>query len=133
MRISLGFAAVLLLAAGPAFAADRAPNFTLKDLDGQKFTLHDELPKGPVLLDFWATWCAPCIEELPQINRIFNAYKERGLQVIAISIDNPRSRAQVDPFVSGYGFDFRVLLDPDLDVRRRFGGDITPYTVLIAP
>ena len=134
MKISRTVATLVAaaLTTSAAAAADRAPDFMLKDLDGANFRLSEALTKGPILIDFWATWCAPCIEELPQLNRIHQTYGPAGLQVIAISIDNSRSRSQVDPFVSSNEFEFRVLLDPDMDVRRRFGGTVTPYTALIA-
>ena len=129
------FRALVLLMLIPVglCASEKAPDFTLAGIDGEKFDLYQRLPQGPVLMDFWATWCKPCLQALPHLEQIRAQYAERGLQVVAISIDNPRSQSKVKPFVRGMGYSFEVLLDGDMEVRRLFGGTNIPLTILIAP
>jgi len=114
-----------------ASSADKVADFTLTDLDGQRVKLSDQLKKGPVLLDFWATWCKPCLQELPHVQEIHTKYAKQGLQVITVTIDNPKSQAKVKPLVKTSGFTFRVLLDGDMQVRQMLGGKDIPLTLLI--
>ncbi len=109
-----------------------APDFTLKDLDGNKVKLSDQLQKGPVLIDFWATYCKSCLHEMPLLNEIGKKYRDNGLQILAISTDSPKSAAKVRPYIKSSNYDFIVLLDNKQEVRRLFGGTATPYTVLIS-
>jgi peroxiredoxin len=123
-----------LLIAGLGFAQEgkRAPEFSLKDIDGQSVKLEDFLGKSPILIDFWATWCVPCKEELPHLEDIYKEYKDKGLKFFAISEDSPRSMSKVKPYVKSKGFEATVLLDPDGSVLRKFFGSNTlPYTVII--
>ena len=117
----------------PALAADQTPDFTLPDLDGGKFKLYEQLKQGPILINFWATWCKSCLQELPALDQICQTYSKEGLQVVAISIDNSKTKAKVKPFANSSGFKFTVLLDTDLEVRKLFGGTSTPFSVLISP
>ena len=129
-RLSTVLAVCLFLAAG-ALAENKAPNFTLNRMNGGKFVLEEEIKKGPVLIDFWATWCKPCKKALPAIEHIHKTYTDSGLQVITISIDNPKSQAKIKPFIKGQKYSFDVLYDPNTEVRRLFGGKEIPLTVLI--
>lgn len=112
-------------------SADKALDFTLPDLENKDFNLYERLQKGPVLIDFWATWCKPCIQALPYVDDIHKKYAEQGLQTVAITIDNPRGKSKVKPFVKSQGYSFEVLYDISMEVRKMFGGQDIPYTVLI--
>ena len=116
---------------GMVSAEQKVPDFSLKSINGENFNLYERLEQGPVLIDFWATWCKPCLQALPEINRFHEIYSDSSLQIITISTDNPRSRSKVKPFVRGAGYRFEVLLDTDMEVRRFFGGTTIPLTVLI--
>ncbi len=120
-----------VLLTGTVHAAGKAPDFTLKRMNGGEFILKEEIKKGPVLLDFWATWCSPCKKALPKIELFHNTYADSGLQVVTISIDNPKSQSKIKPFVKGQKYSFDVLFDPNMDVRKLFGGTEIPLTVLI--
>jgi peroxiredoxin len=111
--------------------AAEAPDFTLEDLNGDLFTLSDHLGEGPVLLSFWATWCKPCKDELPHLQDIYEKYSEKGLTLITISEDSPKTQAKVRPYVRARGFTFPVLLDPDQEVLQLFQGSTLPLRVLI--
>ncbi len=102
------------IAAGAA-AADvkTAPGFALKDLTGNRVTL-DEFRGKVVVLGFWATWCVPCREEMPSLQRLYEEFKDAGLTVLAVSIDP--SASVVRSFAAEKGLTFPVLLDPDKEV-----------------
>lgn len=121
----------LILICSSLFAANKAPDFTLKKLSGGNFNLKENLKKGPILIDFWATWCKPCLKALPEVQRFHEKYAEKGLQVVTISTDNAKSKGKVIPFVKGARYSFEVLLDTDQQVRKLFGGSVIPLSVLI--
>jgi len=108
-----------------------APAFSLKNLDGQRVSLDDLLGRGPLLIDFWATWCKPCIKELPHLHELYLKYRDRGFQVVAVSEDSPRSLAKVRSFVAGNKYEFLVLLDENGTVQRKFNFRAIPYTILL--
>ncbi len=109
----------------------KAPEFTLTNLNGEDVTLSELLKDGPVIVDFWATWCKPCIKAFPDLQEIFDKYKGCGLSVLAISIDGPRSTSKVGALIASKGNTFEVLLDPSQDVARKFHVTSVPRTVLV--
>lgn len=124
----------LLLVAAPAVADDlgRAHDFRLRTADGKTMTLEQVLADGPVLLDFWATWCAPCKVALPRWDALAKKYAEHGVRLITISQDDPRSQPKILPYMRSQGFDFPALLDGDKQVGRRYRVSKLPTTFLIA-
>ena len=134
-----GFVALVVILSAATGRADderktKAPNFRSTDLNGDKVELEKLLGKGPILVDFWATWCKPCIKELPYIQRIHDEYTEKGLTVLAVTIDSPRSQSRVRPFIKGRKFTFPVVMDGDQSVFRLMQGQGTiPYVVVLDP
>lgn len=110
-------------------AGNRAPDFTLKDLSGSSVSLSSFRGKV-VLINFWASWCPPCREEMPSLDRLYNAYKSKGLVVLAVATDKRIS--DVKSYMSKYPRDFLVLPDPDLKISRLYKVFSMPTTFLIA-
>ncbi len=127
-------AAVLALGlalAGPASAGEVASDFTLRDMDGAAVTL-SSLKGKVVILSFWATWCGPCKEEMPHLQKMLAEKKEDGLEILSISTDDARSASRVKPFIKKMGYDFTVLLDRESTVIGTYNPNKTlPYTVVI--
>jgi peroxiredoxin len=109
----------------------KAPNFRAVDLKGEKVMLEDFLGSGPVIVQFWATWCKPCLKEMPYIQRMYEEHAERGLTVLSVSIDEPKLQSRVKREVRSRKFTFRVLLDPARDILRMLQGSDVPYLVVI--
>ncbi|MGH7325611.1 MAG: peroxiredoxin family protein [Candidatus Rokuibacteriota bacterium] len=109
----------------PTAAAD----FTVPGLTGQPLRLNDF--KGRVVfLNFWATWCPPCKEEMPSMERLYRRYKDKGFTILAISID----RGGVGPvaaFAKSFGLTFPIGIDPDLTVANQYALRGLPATFLI--
>lgn len=123
-----GEAAAVAEAKGPAQASD----FTLRSLEGRNVRLSDHLGKDVVMLSFWATWCSPCLGEMPELEKLHQKYKDQGLVILGISMDGPESIANVEPTVRRYGVTYPILLDEDTRVASVY--DPTkdaPYAVLI--
>lgn len=110
---------------------EKAPDFSLPNLEGERVNLKDLLGNGPILIDFWTTWCKPCLKYLPKLQELYQQYEERGLVVLAINVDGPRNLSKVRPFVRSLGIRFPVLLDENLEVLRRFRIFGMPASVLI--
>ncbi len=103
----------------------------LPDLDGTVVDLGSYLGKGPILLDFWATWCTPCLAALPELNQLHADLGPRGLQMLGINEDGQRNAAKVKPFVKAQRFDFPVLLDLDREAQDRLQVAVLPTTLLL--
>jgi len=125
------FLSLLLLCFGGM--SDPGITFNLENLRNQKESLSDHLGKGPILIDFWATWCKPCVKALPKINALHKKYAKQGLVVIGINEDGVRSKPKVKPFVKSMGIDFTILFDNNSEVMRKFGAQSLPTTVLLSP
>lgn len=130
-KTALAVICITILFSSELATGGKAPDFTLNRLDGEKFTLSEQLKNGPVLIDFWATWCKPCLRALPSIQHLHELYAEKGLQVVTISTDSPKSQSKIKPFIKGSDYSFEVLLDTDQEVRSLFGGSVIPFTALI--
>jgi len=89
-------------------AAKPLPNLTLNTIDGQKWSLEENRGRV-VLIKFWATWCAPCREEIPALVRLSNEYKASGLEVVGINIDSENIE-QINAFIKDYKINYPVLL-----------------------
>jgi len=116
----LGALAVILCACSDVkSAADvgtSAQDFTARDTDGNTFRLSDHIGKEVVLIDFWATWCVPCLAEMPHLERMYQQYKSRGFLVVAVSMDGPETIADVPAFAKRNQMNFTVLLDEDSSI-----------------
>ena len=106
-----------------------APDFTVPGLGGSPIRLGDF--KGQVvLLNFWATWCPPCREEMPSMERLYRRFKSRGFTILALSIDS-RGEEVVAPFVKSFGLTFPVGLDPRMTVAGEYRMAGLPTSILI--
>lgn len=106
-----------------------APDFTLSDLDGNEVSLSDF--KGKVVfLNFWATWCPPCRNEMPSMEALYQKLKDKDFELLAVSLDRQGSSA-VKPFIRDYGLTFPILLDLDGKVARTYRVRGIPSTFVV--
>jgi peroxiredoxin len=116
---AIGLAAVIGLAALHRRTPSLAPDFAVPDLSGQAVRLSG-LRGKVVLLNLWTTWCPPCREEMPSMERLYQQLRDRGFVLVAVSQDEA-GRAAVEPFVRDLGLTFPVLVDPEHQVGDRYG------------
>jgi peroxiredoxin len=109
-------------------AGDQAPNFILTDLEGNEVELEDYRGKG-VFLNFWATYCEPCKDEMPAMDKKYKEYREKGVEILAVNVSEPKLTAE--SFADRYNLSFPVLLDKNNDVTNHYGVGPIPVTFLI--
>ena len=137
MRHCLSIGLVVVLAAGIGFAAaDKEENpkavpFTLPDVEGNDITLDSLLQIGPVYMECWDLPCVNCIAELDALMPIYDTLKERGLQIVALSVDKPSDEARVKAFVKSQKWPYICLLDAQNEVKKAYGIIIKPTAYLI--
>jgi cytochrome c biogenesis protein CcmG, thiol:disulfide interchange protein DsbE len=115
------------------FTEKSLPDVEVQTLDGNKVNIADFGKTGKItILNFWATWCAPCKQELTNIQDIYEYWqKDYNVQLVAVSIDDSRNISKVKSYVNGNKWIYTVLLDPNQDLRRAFNFQAPPFTVLI--
>lgn len=116
--------------ARPAVHVSR--DFELDALDGSSLRLSDHVGDQVVLLDFWATYCDPCLAAMPELDRLYRRYRESGFLVLGISIDGPDSVANVRRVVTRLGVGFPILLDQETRVVSMYNPRTSaPFSVLL--
>ncbi|HEY4958457.1 MAG TPA: TlpA disulfide reductase family protein [Caldimonas sp.] len=121
--------AVIASTASPALApATAAPDFTLNVMGGKNLHLKDQRGRV-VMVNFWATWCGPCRQEMPQLNRLFEKYRASGFVLLGVNVDDDSSKAK--EVASKLGVTFPVLLDTDKTVSKLYDLTTMPSTVII--
>lgn len=118
-----------------AFASDKKtlPAINIKNIRGETVNIKNLHNDGkPFVINFWATWCKPCILELNTIKEVYDNWQsETGVKIFAISIDDSRNSKKVAPFVKGRGWKYEVLLDENSDLRRALNVNNPPHTFLV--
>jgi len=113
----------------PPLKEEPVPDIALKDLPGRTVTLKEY--RGKVLLvNFWATWCVPCQWEMPEMEKLYQAFKKEGFVVVAISVDR-QGGSVVKPFVEERKLTYPILLDTRIEAARQFGVAGLPATFLV--
>ena len=110
----------------------KLPSVQLKDMDGKSVNTSALGFEGLVVISFWATWCSPCKRELNTIHDLYESWQEEtGVNLVAVSIDDTKTSAQVSPYVNSKMWDYLVLMDPNGDFKRAMGVNNVPHTFLI--
>jgi cytochrome c biogenesis protein CcmG, thiol:disulfide interchange protein DsbE len=122
----------------PLDVGSRAPSYSLYTLDGDTVDLA-QYRGDVVVLNVWATWCGPCVKEIPALQRLYEKLGSEGLRIVAVSVDSPpgilgpmgQLSSDVRQFADGFGVTFDVLYDPSGDIQRAYQVSGLPTTFLI--
>ena len=131
IRLGVLLGVLLLAACGTAPAArlgSPAPDFTLQTVDGTPLRLSD-LKGKPVFMNFWATWCVPCREEMPAMQALYEQYRDRGLVVLAVNMEEDEAR--VRRWVDQGGFTYTFVLDSEGQQLKRYNVNAAPTSYFI--
>lgn len=107
---------------------DVAPNFILTDLQGKEIEFDSYRGKG-VFLNFWATYCKPCEKEMPYMEKLYQVYKDQGIEILAIDAAEPK--LSVQKFAERKGLTFPIVIDENTEVLEAYGVNPIPTTFLI--
>ena len=125
-------AVFLFLATLNAFSQDKLPSLELFDIDGNKVNVSSFGEDGKItIFNFWATWCTPCKKELNNIADLYEDWQEDyNVEIIAVSIDDSKTTANVKSYANGQAWEYTVLLDVNKDLQRMLNGQTVPFTVI---
>ncbi len=125
---SIAFAIVAGPASSAIAPATAAPDFTLHAMGGPNLRLKEQRGRV-VMVNFWATWCGPCRQEMPQLNRLYEKYKSSGFVLLGVNVDDDARKA--GDVAAKLGITFPVLLDTDKAVSKLYDLSTMPSTVII--
>ena len=118
---------ILLIAS--FLAADPMLSFKLPDMNNKDVSLSDVLGKGPVIIDFWASWCNPCKTSMPYLNDL--AIKYDSLTVVMISVDAAKDITKAKNFIKSKDFKFTALFDSDKSISKKMNVSSVPHTFIL--
>ncbi|MDQ6685951.1 MAG: TlpA family protein disulfide reductase [Pseudomonadota bacterium] len=129
-RSLAAFALVVATGLAPAAIApsSSAPDFTLHAMSGSNLRLSEQRGRV-VMVNFWATWCGPCRQEMPQLSRLYDRYRASGFVLLGVNVDDDAGKAA--EVATKLGVSFPVLLDTDKRVSKLYDLSTMPSTVLI--
>lgn len=109
------------------------PDMVMVDMNGNTVNPSKISNNGkPIVINFWATWCSPCLRELSAIDEHYTDWQdELGVKVIAVAMDDERTKNRVKPYVDGRGWEYEVWLDPNWDFTRQMGVGNPPFTFIV--
>lgn len=126
--VVLSMVIIVALPASALEAGEAIPVLRLPSLKGESISL-DAFRDQVVLVNFWATWCGPCRQELPVLEALRQRYKDKGFDVVGINVDS--EPAQAAAFVEEFKLSYPVLLDPEFSAAKQFGADAMPISYLV--
>ena len=107
------------------------PDLSVRLLDGKKVRLSALLEEGPLLVSFWATWCAPCKKEMIFLEEFHQKYNENSFRVLAISTDSPKSMSKVKSYIRAKKYTFLVGIDPNQEIAKKMNALLMPTTLIL--
>ena len=125
---SIAFAIVAGTASSAIAPATAAPDFTLHAMGGPNLRLKEQRGRV-VMVNFWATWCGPCRQEMPQLNRLYEKYKSSGFVLLGVNVDDDVAKAA--ELAAKLGVTFPVLLDTEKTVSKLYDVSTMPSTMII--
>ena len=111
--------------------ANVIPDLKIKLLNGTKTSLAELTKDGPLMIDFWATWCVPCKKVMKYLDEYHLEYKNQGFKVLMMNTDSPRSIGKVKSYLKSQNHQFLVGLDPNKVISKKLNGLVMPTLILV--
>lgn len=127
----LKFGLILLFISLFTYAKSQTLNFEVKDVNNNWVNLEELSGEKLTVIDFWATWCKPCVNALPKINQLNEDYKNQGVNFIGVNVDGPRNQAKVKPFSQSLNLNYAIVLDPDQEVLSELNASVLPTLIVL--
>lgn len=142
---ALGVAGVVLVAwlgresYRPVITGSVAPDFRMEEMSGGEVALSDFKDQRVVLVNVWATWCAPCLQEMPSMQRLYESLEGEDFEILAVSVDAPfgesdvggRAGGDLEEFSDRLGLTFPILRNPSGDIQRLYQTTGVPETFIV--
>jgi len=112
-------------------SAQNVSNFEYKDLKNNTRSFNELKGENLTLIDFWATWCKPCNKAIPELNKIYDLYKNKGVEIIGINCDGPRSVSKVAPLSKSLQIQYPVLLDMNSELKAELNILAFPTLIIV--
>ena len=113
------------------FGHGQSVKFSLEDTQSVTRNYDDLKGENFTVIDFWASWCKPCLQSIPQLKALQDEFKNRGVNMIGISVDGPRSVSKVAPLSQSLKINYPVLLDFNNDIMRQYNVNSLPSLVIV--
>ena len=121
---------MFLFLTGTSLSAQQLPEFSIIDTNNNFQSFEDLKGDKLTLFDFWATWCKPCRKAIPELNKIYSEYQDKGVAIVGVNCDGPRSTAKVLPMARSLNIQYPVLLDINSDLMNELS--LANFPTLIA-
>jgi len=131
LAILYGILFFRILSAQDTELGSTIPDLKIKLLNGSTTTIHTMVEDGPLMIDFWATWCVPCKRVMKYLDQYHQEYEEQGFKVLMINQDTPRSLGKVKSYVVSQDYQFYVGLDPNKNIAKKLNGMVMPTLILV--
>lgn len=118
---------LIVIMAEVSFA--QLPETEVKDINQNWISLNNLSGEKLTVIDFWATWCKPCVTGIPKLNSIYQEFSKQGVEFIGVNVDGPRNQSKVKPFANTLDIKYPILLDPNQDLVNDF--NVTAFPTLI--
>jgi peroxiredoxin len=122
---------IILLVSLQVYPQGKVYDFSLKNTENQTVNFSEISGSTLTVIDFWATWCQPCIRSMPKLVSLSEAFREHGVGFIGISVDSPRNTSKVKPFASSLGIRYPVLLDSNGELMGELNVTAVPTLMII--
>ena len=123
MKVLLACMIVVFLAPG---LIAQIPDFEVKNLEQEWVSLSDYKGEKLTVVDFWATWCKPCVTAIPKLNSLYKEFGDKGVAFVGINVDGPRNQSKVKPFINSLKVKYPQILDPDQDLVNEMNVSVFP-------
>lgn len=130
MKILIIISVALSLSIG-LLKAQTVTNFEFKNIENNTQSYNELKGEKLTLIDFWATWCKPCNKAIPELNKIYSLYKDKGVEIIGINCDGPRSVSKVGPLSKSLKIQYPVLIDINSELKTELNIIVLPTLVMV--